>query len=105
MSDLVFVAADTGPSLSGSIVNVDGTPFDLTDCAVRFQMRLVTDRRWLVDAIAVIVGDETAGTVRYDWAEGDLATPGEMSSRWRIEFIDGTIIHTEPENTLTVEPQ
>lgn len=104
MSEISFVASDTGPSLSGAITNADGTAFDLTDCTVRFQMRLVSDRRWLVNAVAVIV-DEDAGTVRYDWAEGDLGTPGEMSSRWQIEFDDGSLEHTDPENTITVANQ
>ena len=105
MSDITFVADDTGPSLTGTLTNADGTPFDLTSAAsVRFQMRLLADRRWLVNAVATIV-DAAAGTVRYDWQAGDLATPGEMSSRWFITFTDTTTEHTDPENTITVEPQ
>lgn len=104
MSELTFIATDTAPSLAGALANADGTPFNLTGCTVRFQMRLLTDRRWLVDAAAVVVSP-TAGTVRYDWADGDLSTPGEMESRWRIVFGDGSIEHTEPANTITVAAQ
>ena len=104
MSDLSFTAGDTAPSVVGTLTNPDGTAFDLTDCSVRFQMRLLTDRRFTVDAAATIT-NETGGLVRYDWAAGDLATPGDYESRWRIAFLGGEIEHTLPANTITVEAQ
>lgn len=103
MSDLTFVVNDTDPSVYGTLTDpVTGLPFDLSGATVRFQMRLVTDRRFTVDAVAVITGLSTAGTVRYDWADGDLATAGDYVSRWQVTFADGSIQHTDPANTITV---
>jgi hypothetical protein len=30
--------------------------------------------------------------------------PGDFVSRWRVVFPGGRIEHTEPENTITVDP-
>jgi hypothetical protein len=103
MSDLTFVSSDDAPSVFATLADDDGVP-DLSGAAVRFQMRLASDRRYAVDAAAVIV-DETTGEVRYDWQPGDLATPGEYVARWRITFGDGSVEHTDPANTLTVAVQ
>jgi len=104
MSDLTLVAGDDAPSLVGALTNTDGTPFDLTGTTVRLQMRLLTDRRWAVDATADITGDPTAGTVQYDWAVDDLAVPGDYESRWQVTYTSGgEVTHTVPANTITVE--
>jgi hypothetical protein len=99
------VSTATAPSLFGTLTHSDGTAFDLTTAvAVRFQMRSSIDRRFSVDAVATIVTPAT-GAVRYDWLAGDLATPGDFYSRWRIEWNDGSIEYTDPENSLTVGVQ
>jgi hypothetical protein len=104
MSDLTLVAGDDAPALVGALTNTDGTPFDLTDTTVRFQMRLTTDRRWAVDASASVTGTPTAGTVEYVWATGDLDVPGEYESRWQVTYDSGgEVTHTVPANTITVE--
>lgn len=104
MADIVLVSADTAPSLFGTLADSVGAPIDLTGATVRFQMRLAMDRRFAVDAVAVVV-DATAGQVRYDWQPGDLRTPGNYVSRWQITFVDNSVEHTEPENTISVESQ
>ena len=104
MSDINLVASDTAPSIVGTLTNVDGTAFDLTGATVRFQMRLLTDLRFTVDASAVIT-NAAGGLVRYDWAAGNLATPGDYEARWKITFSGGTVEHTVPANTITVEAQ
>ena len=103
MSDLTFVAYDTAPSVYGSLV-IDGVPLDLTGATVRCQMRLTSDRRFKVDGAAVVLSP-TAGTVRYDWGPDDLSTAGEYILRWEVTFGDGSIQHSEPENTITVDPE
>lgn len=106
MSDLTFVAGDGEPSVYGTLTDpVTGLPFDLSGATVRFQMRLATDRRFTVDAIASVTGLSTAGTVRYDWNEGDLDTAGDYVARWQVTFADGSIQHTDPSNTITVAPE
>lgn len=103
MSDITFVQGDTAPSISGTLTDADGSPLDLTLADVKFQMRLLDDRRFMVDATATIVGAD-AGTVRYDWAAGDLDTPGEYQAQWQITFSDNSIQTTTPANTITVRP-
>ena len=103
MSDLIFVASDDAPSVFGTLATTAG-PVNLTGATVKFQMRLADNRRFAVNAAAVVV-TPTTGAVRYDWAPGDLATPGDYVSRWRVTFGDGTIQHSEPENTITVESE
>ena len=105
MSDLTFVQSDDAPSISGALTDAAGAAINLTTAAsVRFQMRLLTDLRFTVDAAAVIVS-AAAGTVRYDWAAGDLATAGEYEARWRIIWGDGSVQHSDPANTITVAAQ
>jgi len=101
MSDLTFVAGDDAPAIYGTLA-IDGVVIDLTGATVKFQMRPVTDRRFVIDSAAAVV-TPTAGAVRYDWLTGDLATPGEYVSRWEITFADTSVQHSEPENTITVD--
>lgn len=102
MSDLSFIRADTAPSVFGTLA-VGGVAVNLTGATVKFQMRRATDYRLAVNAAATVVSP-SAGTVRYDWAVGDLAIPGEYISRWQVTFSDTTVQHSEPENTITVDP-
>ena len=102
MADATFVQGDTQPSLYGTLTTSAGA-VNLTGASVKLQMRLANDYRYLVDAAAVVVSP-TAGTVRYDWATGDLDVPGDYIARWFITFSDLTVQHSDPENTITVDP-
>lgn len=104
MADLNLVVGATAPSVFGTLVTADGSAINLTDATVRFQMRLAIDRRFAVDAVATVV-DAVTGRVRYDWQAGDLALAGEFVSRWRIQYQDGAVEYTEPENTIAVDSQ
>lgn len=100
MSDITVVSSDTAPSIFGTLSDTNGA-INLTGASVKFQMRPATDRRFTVDAAATIVTPLT-GSVRYDWAAGDLATPGDYVMRWQVTLIGGAVQHTDPENTITV---
>lgn len=100
MADLTFSVGDTAPSVYGTLT-VAGVAVNLTGCTVKFQMRTTTALAHKVDATAVILSP-TAGTVRYDWAAGDLDTAGDYVSTWEITYADLTVTHTEPLNTITV---
>ena len=67
---------NTSPSLTDTI-RVDGAPFDLTDCTVKFQMKLIGASSLTVDTAATIV-DAEAGEVRYDWQAADVDTAGSF---------------------------
>lgn len=100
MSDLQFTQYDTGPSLFGTLT-VAGQAVDLTGCTVKLQMRLETESRVRVEGDAVVVDADT-GSVRYDWAEGDLAMVGDYAVRWLITYPDQTKQHSDPANSITV---
>lgn len=102
MSDLSFVAGSTtAPSVFGTIT-ANGQPVNISSATVRFLMRNVLDRRFVVDGVATVV-DGAAGTVRYDWADGDLDQyPGSYVSRWQVVNGDTTIEYTDPSNTITI---
>lgn len=104
MADATWVAGDTSPSVFATLTETDGSAKNLTSATgVRFQMRLAIDRRWAVDAPATVL-TPSAGTVRYDWVAGDTDTAGAYVSRWQITWSGGDIEHTEPENTITIDP-
>lgn len=103
MSDLTFVQSDTAPSVYGTVTTV--APGDLsTVSSAQFQMRLSGEFAYRVDGAAVITATSALSlSLRYDWAAGDLDTPGDYIMRWQLTYSDGSIQHTEPENTITVE--
>ena len=101
MADVEFVRGDNGPSLNGTLTDQTGAPVDLTSASVLFQMRLTDDRRFTVNSTAVIV-NATAGTVRYDWAAGQLDIAGDYEAQWQVTFPGGSVQTTDPANTITV---
>lgn len=106
---LVFVQGDTAPSINATLhleddptTVVDLTPSNVT--GVRFQMRKADDRKFTVNASAVVV-DGQLGQVRYDWGANDLATPGSYLAQWEVTYVGGRIQTTAPEVALTVRRQ
>lgn len=106
MADVMLVQDDTRPSLEGTLTKTrSGSPLDLSDAVgVKFQMRKDDDRKYTVDAAAVIV-DAEAGEVRYDWVAGDLSVEGLYIAQWQIDWGGGAIQTTTPANTIEVRRQ
>jgi hypothetical protein len=102
MADLVVTQGDNKPDVLGLLTDTaTGDPIDLTDCDVAFRMRKADDRRWTVNAAAVVT-DAANGRVRYSWGANDLANDGDYEAYWRITFEDTTTQSTEPPNTIEV---
>lgn len=101
MSDIEVVQRDNKPSIVGHLTNPDGTDFDLTNCTVKFQMRLPRSFTYEVDAAGVVT-DAPHGMVRYDWGNNDLLDPGDYQCQWQIAFTGGGIQTTDPANSITV---
>lgn len=101
----LLVQTDTAPTITGTIsLTSDGTPVDLDGCTVYFQMRLLNERRFRVDAEAdIVVAND--GTVSYDLDSDDLRTAGSYLARWLVVFGDGRRQHTSPAQSITVEQQ
>lgn len=107
---LVFVQGDTAPSLEATL-HLEDDPTTVINLGVgnvtgvKFQMRKADDRKFTVNASAVVVGDGSAGQVRYDWGANDLATPGSYLAQWEVTYVGGRIQTTAPEVALTIRRQ
>lgn len=82
---VVIWKTNTSPSLSDTI-KVNGVAFDLTASTVKLRMRLETAAAadpLKIDTLATVVS-AVAGTVRYDWAPGDVDTAGQYVAWWHV---------------------
>jgi hypothetical protein len=84
VADFTMKANDRLPSIAATLSYSDGASVDLTNCTVKFIMRIKTGAvAAKIDAEAVIV-DAPTGKVRYDWALGDTDTVGEYNAEWEV---------------------
>lgn len=91
---MILVFKDNrSPSLSDTI-KVDGVAFDLTGSSVQFRMRPEPGTVLKVNTAAVVVSP-LAGTVRYDWAAGDVDTPGDYIGWWSVTLASGKTQDTD----------
>jgi len=93
--DFQIRAGDRLPAISATVTDgrptltsPQGSPVDLSGASVRFVMVALDSGTLAVDAKATVV-DAAAGTVRYDWAEGDTDAAGAYLGEWQITFADG----------------
>lgn len=75
------------PPIRG-VIELDGTPVNLTGNTVKFQMRAVGAQTLKVDAAASI-DSAPAGTVHYDFAAADVDTAGFYVAWWRVILPSG----------------
>ena len=80
-ADFKLKAGDLLPALPATLLNPDGTPFNLVGCSVVFRMRKHGATSYAVEAAAELV-DEDTGRVRYNWLAGDTDAAGF----YRAEF-------------------
>lgn len=87
MQTFTYVKNDTLPSLQATLKHADGSAYDLTDCTVKFNMKLFNGRTYAVSskvsASATIV-NALNGTVQYVWGASDLNTIGEYHGEFEI---------------------
>jgi len=107
VTDPTFVQGNTAPAITATLHDEDDPTIVLdlsTATGVRFQMRRPDDRRFTVNAAAVIV-DALAGKVAYAWSANDLAVPGDYDVQWEVTFNDGKVQTTAHPNRITVRRQ
>lgn len=80
---VVVYEGSTGQPVEDQIV-INGRAFDLTGATVKFKMRYAELDDLKVDEDADIV-EASEGTVKYDWTDPDVDTPGEYFGWWNIE--------------------
>jgi len=103
--DFIIKTGDTLPTLAAVLAGADGSPADLTDATVVFQMTDRATQTLAVDAAAVIV-NAGAGSVQYNWSAGDpdtdtpadTATPGYYDARFIVTYENGSV-QTFPNST------
>lgn len=89
MSGVELWKDNRSPSLIDTIM-VDGEPFDLTGCTVKFQMRAEGSAVLVADAVASVLQTGVdpnfvdKGQVRYDWAAGDVDEAGDFLGWWHV---------------------
>lgn len=99
----ILVSQDTAPTISATLSNSEGV-LDLTGCDVFFQMRLVNEKRWKINA-ECLVEAPTTGVVTYALQPEDLDFAGECQARFLVIYPDDTRQHTVPATSITVEAQ
>lgn len=73
-TDFYLKKRDTLPALTVTLLNPDGTVFDLTGSTGWKLHVLLADGTVRLVRTMVKVGLDTAGTLRYSWIEGDWGT-------------------------------
>lgn len=86
--DIELVAGDSAPLLEATLKS-GGSATDLSNASsVQFYMRETGAASLKVNATATIV-DAANGKVSYDWASGDLDTPGLYRAEFEVSWNDG----------------
>lgn len=98
-TDINLFKGDLLPSVTDTI-RVGSAAYNLTGSTVRFRMRPSQDSTLKVDSAATIVA-AASGTVSYDWAAGDVNTPGEYRSWW--EVTTGGKTFSTPERIVIID--
>ena len=104
MTDLELVQGDHGLPITGQILKEDGTPRVLTGATVKFQMRKPDDKKYTIDADAIVT-DNDEGRVSYELQDNDLSVPGDYISQWEVTYSDDAVQTTDPPNTVVVRRQ
>ena len=95
MAEAKIKQGDRLPVLDATLVNEDGTAFNLTSAdSVAFRMRAKGATTFAVEGAATIVS-AAAGTVRYAWAEGDTDVVGVFYAEFVVTF-SGSLTQTVP---------
>ena len=82
---------DTGPSLTATLKNPDGTAANLSGATVKLNIKARRGGTTLVNHGTVTVTDATNGRVSYAWQVADTANPGSFYVEWEVTYAGGMI--------------
>lgn len=87
MSDFNVKQGNLLPVVAATLLNPDGTPFNLTGCTVAFNAQGPVG----FTGAAVIV-TAAAGTVTYTFAAGQTEVPGDYQAEWMVTKADSSVV-------------
>ena len=90
MATIQLVKDDTRPPLEFTILQ-DGSPVNLTGCAVKFYMKNASTGSVVVNGTACAITDASNGKCQYAWGASDLATAGTYTGECEVIFGDARI--------------
>lgn len=99
-TDYTRIENDTGRPIKDTL-KTDGTADDVSGATVAFTMWDPSDGTVKIDentANVALATDGTDGRVNYEFASGDLDSPGTYAFEWEVTFSDGTIVTYRREN-------
>jgi hypothetical protein len=87
----ILVEADTAPLIQATLTDsvTGAAPTGLASATVFFQLRLISDRRYRINAECDIL-DAAAGLVSYELQPEDLDFDGECQAQFLVVFADQT---------------
>jgi hypothetical protein len=83
-SGLVIVAGTYGIIETFSIVNADGSPYNLTNLNVTLNVSTIEQPSVILFSRAVTVSNPTNGIVQYTVQQGDFPNPGTFYGQFAI---------------------
>jgi hypothetical protein len=90
LADFTIKAHDTYPPLEGVLRDAVG-PVDLTGADVKLNLKTPGGGGITVTGDCSIVGDPTAGHVRYSWDPADTASVNTFDGEFEVTWADSTI--------------
>lgn len=102
--DLTISQNGTSPALAETITDQNGNALNLTGATVTFIMRQLSSSTPTVNAAATVVSP-SAGTVQYNWATTDTATPGIYMAQFHCVLSGGAIYDWPNQGFLMIEVQ
>jgi len=91
---------DTKPDILATILDDDGDVINLTDATVAFHMNTSVGVSKVESAGKLVVASE--GTVKYEWAVGDLDTVGTYTAEFQITFSDASVLTAPNSGYMTI---
>lgn len=98
--DFYLKRGDRLPALARQLLWSDGTPIDLSGCAVAWKM-VERHTGQVVSGAATIVSS-SEGRVEYSWGVNDTAVVGHFRGEWRITYPDSRTLTVPTLNFVDV---
>lgn len=90
MSKFIIKRNDTAPVMEARLLGKTQQPVGLAGTTVVFNMRSASGSV-VINRAPVILLDDEAGIVKYEWDAGDTARSGTYQAEFEVTFADGKV--------------